>query len=163
MILAGSSGSSAAGAGVGLVLMLFYFAFIVFVIAGMWKTFAKAGQPGWAAIVPIYNIWVLLKIVGREGWWILLFLIPCVGFVAAIIVYLDLAKSFGKGTGFGLGLIFLSFIFFPILGFGDARYIGPAALGGGGTGYGQPYGGQPGYPPQQGYGQPPQQGGWPQQ
>jgi len=159
------------------VLALAYVAFFVVVIAGMWKTFAKAGQPGWAAIVPIYNIYVMLKIVGREAWWLILFFIPCVGFVAAIIVYMDLAKSFGKSTGFGLGLIFLSFIFFPILGFGNARYVGPAALGGGGgTGYGQPYGGQPGYAPQQGYQQqppqqgqwgqqqqPPQQGGWPQQ
>ena len=92
--------------------------------------FTKAGQPGWAAIVPVYNLIVLLQIVGRPLWWILLMLIPLVNFVIAILVYIDLAKSFGKSTGFGIGLVFLSFIFFPILGFGDARYIGP----GGGQG-----------------------------
>ena len=94
----------------------------VVTIAGMWTTFAKANQPGWAAIIPIYNIWVLLKIVGRPGWWLILFFIPLVNFIIAILVSIDLAKSFGKGAGFGLGLVFLSFIFYPLLGFGDARY-----------------------------------------
>ena len=102
----------------------------VIMIASMWKVFTKAGQPDWAAIVPVYNLIVLLQIVGRPLWWILLMLIPLVNFVIAILVYIDLAKSFGKSTGFGIGLVFLSFIFFPILGFGDARYIGP----GGGQG-----------------------------
>jgi hypothetical protein len=100
---------------------------MVVMIVSLWKVFTKAGQPGWAAIVPIYNIVVLLQIVGRPMWWLVLCLIPLVNLVAAIILAIDLAKSFGKGAGFGLGLIFLGFIFYPILGFGSARYSGPAA------------------------------------
>ena len=96
------------------------------IIAGMWKTFVKAGKPGWAAIIPIYNVVVMLEIVGRPIWWIILMLIPCVGIVVQIIIYIDLAKSFGKGSGFGVGLALLPFIFLPILGFGDARYLGPS-------------------------------------
>jgi hypothetical protein len=103
-------------------------ALVVFMIAAGWKVFVKAGQPGWAVIVPIYNAVVVLKIVGRPLWWILLFLIPLVNIVIEIIVCIDFAKSFGKGTGFGIGLLLLGFIFVPILGFGDARYAGPAAL-----------------------------------
>ena len=107
--------------------VLFFLAIAVLVIAGFWKVFVKAGHPGWAAIVPIYNIYILLKIGGRPGWWLLLFLIPVVSFVIAIIVAIDVAKSFGKGTGFGVGLAFLGPIFYPILGFGDATYQGAVA------------------------------------
>ena len=106
---------------------LIYLAIIVLVIAGMWKVFTKAGKPGWACIVPIYNIIVLLEIAGRPIWWIVLLFIPFVNFVILILLGIDVAKSFGKGTGFGLGLAFLGFIFYPILGFGDASYRGPAA------------------------------------
>lgn len=98
-------------------------------IAGMWGVFAKAGKPGWAAIIPIYNIIVLLEIVGRPVWWIILLLVPCVNIVIILLVYLDLAKSFGKGAGYGVGLFLLGPIFFPLLGFGDAVYEGPAAAG----------------------------------
>ena len=94
-------------------------------IAAMWKVFDKAGQPGWAAIIPIYNYIVWLQIIGKPWWWVLLLIIPLVNIVFVIIMYVELAKSFGKGTGFAIGLIFLSIVFFPILGFGDARYIGP--------------------------------------
>jgi hypothetical protein len=97
------------------------------VIVAMWKVFAKAGEPGWASIIPIYNIYIWCKIVGRPWWWILLMLIPFVNFIVAIILCIDLSKSFGKGVGFGLGLAFLGIIFFPILGFGSAQYQGPAA------------------------------------
>jgi hypothetical protein len=96
-------------------------------IAACWKIYTKAGQPGWAAIVPIYNLYIWCKIVGRPWWWILLMLIPFVNFIIGIILCIDLAKSFGKGVGFGLGLVFLGIIFFPILGFGSAQYQGPAA------------------------------------
>lgn len=99
----------------------------VIMIASMWKVFVKAGKPGWAAIIPIYILLILLEIAGRPGWWFLLFLVPVLNFVMAIIVYLDLAKSFGKGAGFAVGLLLLSFVFWPILGFGDAKYLGPAA------------------------------------
>ncbi|MCB0880111.1 MAG: signal peptidase I [Thermoleophilia bacterium] len=106
---------------------LIYIALIVVVIAGWWKTFEKAGQPGWGAIIPIYNAYLLLKIAGRPGWWLILLLIPFVNLIVAIIVSIDVATSFGKGTGFGLGLALLGFIFYPMLGFGDAQYSGPAA------------------------------------
>lgn len=93
----------------------------------MWKIFAKAGKPGWACLVPFYNLIVLLEIVGRPLWWIVMLLIPFVNLVFVFIIAIDLAKSFGKGTGFAMGLIFLSPIFYLILGFGSARYHGPAA------------------------------------
>ncbi len=111
---------------VGLVAVVVYLAIMVVVIAGIWKTFAKAGKPGWACIIPIYNVIVLLEIAGKPLWWLLLLLIPFVNFVIIILVMLDLAKAFGKGAGFGLGLAFLPFIFYPLLGFGDARYRSPA-------------------------------------
>jgi hypothetical protein len=104
-----------------------YFVVIILLIAAMWKMFSKAGQPGWACIIPIYNIYVLCKIAGRPGWWVLLMLIPFVNFIILIIIDIDIAKAFGKGAGFGIGLILLPFIFFPILGFGSAQYQASAA------------------------------------
>ncbi len=101
-----------------------YFVIIILLIAAMWKVFSKAGQPGWAAIIPIYNIYVLCKVAGRPGWWLLLMLIPFVNIIIAIILNIDIAKNFGKGVGFGIGMIFLPFIFYPILGFGSAQYQG---------------------------------------
>ena len=106
----------------GLIILLVYLALIVALIAGVWRVFTKAGKPGWAAIVPIYNIIVLLQIAGKPLWWIILFLIPLVNFVVAILVGIAVAKKFGKGVGFGLGLTFFGFIFYPVLGFGDAQY-----------------------------------------
>lgn len=116
---------AADGGGGGIFSTLVTLAFIVFVIASMWKVFTKAGQPGWASIVPFYNLVVMLKIAGKPVWWLVLFFIPFVNFVIAILTYIALAKSFGKGVGFGLGLTFLAPIFFPILAFGDAQYVGP--------------------------------------
>jgi Family of unknown function (DUF5684) len=98
-------------------------------IVAMWKVFTKAGQPGWASIIPIYNLYIWCKIVGRPWWWIILMLIPFVNLIICIILCIDLAKSFGKGVGFGIGLALLGIIFFPILGFGSAQYQGPAAGG----------------------------------
>ena len=113
--------------GMGVVGWLLYIAVIVFFIFCMWKIFVKAGKPGWAAIIPIYNIIVELEIIGRPWWWLLLMLVPLVNVVIGIIILFDLAKVFGKGTGFGFGLLFLSFIFIPMLALGDARYLGPIA------------------------------------
>ena len=113
----------------GVVLVL-EIAVAVFLIASVWKVYVKAGQPGWAAIVPIYNTLIQLRIIGRPWWWLLLLFVPLVNIVILFIVSIDLAKSFGKGTGFGVGLVFLSFIFYPILGFGSATYAGPANGGG---------------------------------
>src|SRR6266487_4314591 len=95
-------------------------------IVAMWKVFTKAGQPGWASIIPIYNLYIWCKIVGRPWWWILLMLIPFVNIIILIILCIDTAKSFGKGAGFGIGLALLGVIFWPILGFGSAQYQGPA-------------------------------------
>lgn len=96
------------------------------VIIAQWRIYEKAGQPGWASIIPIYNFYVLLKIVGKPGWWLIWMFIPFANFVVVIWVTNLLSKSFGKDVAFTLGLIFLSFIFYPILGFGNAEYQGPA-------------------------------------
>ena len=79
-------------------------AIITLMFAGFWTTFAKAGLPGWGAIVPFYNVYLMCKIAGKSGWWVLLYLIPCVNLITALIVSIDVARNFGKGTGFGLGL-----------------------------------------------------------
>jgi len=109
----------------GPVFWICYTVYAILIIAAWWKIFSKAGQPGWAAIIPIYNWIVWCKIVGRPAWWVLLLLICFPIFF--IILSIDLAKSFGKGVGFAIGLILLSVIFFPILGFGSATYQGPSA------------------------------------
>ena len=102
-------------------------AITIAVIAGLWRVFTKAGEQGWKVLIPIYNAYIILQIVGRPGWWLVLYLIPLVNVIVVIVVNNDLSKSFGKGTGFTIGLLFLPFIFAPILGFGDAQYVGPAA------------------------------------
>jgi hypothetical protein len=111
--------------GPGPVFWIVWCVVVIFQIAAIWKVFVKAGKPGWAAIVPIYNGIVILQIAGRPVWWFLLYLIPLVNIIIAIIVMIDFAKSFGKGVGFAVGLIFLPIIFFPILAWGDAEYLGP--------------------------------------
>jgi hypothetical protein len=116
---AAAAAGGAVGGLIGLVIGLV-------VIVALWKVFAKAGQPGWAAIIPIFNLYILCKVAGRPGWWLILLLIPFVNFVIAIILCIDIAKNFGKGAGFGIGLAFLGFIFFPVLAFGSATYQGPA-------------------------------------
>ena len=103
-------------------------AMLLLLIAAWWRIFEKAGEPGWAAIVPIYNGLVALKIAGKTMWWILLLLIPVVGIVFGFIVIVSIAKRFGKGVGFALGMIFLFPIFYPILGFGSAKYQGAPAV-----------------------------------
>jgi hypothetical protein len=120
-----SSGSGGAGG-----LLILYLALYAIYGLALYGVFKKAGKPGWAGFVPIYNLIVLLEVVGRPLWWIILYLIPIVNIVILIIVYNDLSKSFGKGVGFTLGLIFLSIIFLLILGFGSATYRGPAAAPG---------------------------------
>jgi hypothetical protein len=95
-----------------------------FFIAALWRVFDKAGKPGWAAIVPIYNAVVLLQIAGRPVWWLLLMFIPFVNIIVAFVLALDIAKAFGKGAAFGIGLFFLGFVFYPVLGFGNAQYVG---------------------------------------
>ena len=107
--------------------LILEFALLVLLLAGMWKVFQKAGKPGWAAIIPIYNIIVLLQITGKPIWWLVLYFIPLVNFVVLVLVCIALARRFGKGVGFAIGLALLPFIFYPILGFGDATYGGALA------------------------------------
>jgi Family of unknown function (DUF5684) len=113
-------GMPAANLGVSLVLTVVF-------IASNWRVFSKAGEPGWAAIVPIYKILVLLRIAGKPAWWIILLIIPVANLIAGIIVSVALARRFGKGTGFGVGLALLPMIFFPILGFGSSQLTGAPA------------------------------------
>ncbi|RAL21295.1 signal peptidase I [Lujinxingia litoralis] len=96
-------------------------------IAAVWKIYTKAGEPGWASIVPVYNSIVLAKIAGKEPWWGLLLYVPFINLVAMVILCIGLAHAFGKDTLWGLGLIFFGFIFFPLLGFGSATYQGERA------------------------------------
>lgn len=123
-LFAQADGAGGGGA-IATIINLITIVMAIAIIVGFWKLFEKAGKPGWASLVPIYNLVVMLEIAGRPIWWIILFLIPCVNIFAALILCIDIAKSFGKDTLYGLGLFFLGFIFFPLLGFGDARYVGP--------------------------------------
>lgn len=112
------------------VILLIYLALIVFFLYVAAKVYMKAGRKWWEAIVPIYNIYVLQQIVGRPGWWTLLYFIPLVNIVVQIINYVDLAKSFGKGTGTGILLLFFPYIMYPIMAFSsDYQYHGPSAGG----------------------------------
>jgi hypothetical protein len=104
---------------------IFCLAFVVIIVAAHWKIYSKAGQPGWAAIIPIYNLYVLTKIIGRPWWFLLLMLVPLVNVVIAFLMAIDLSRAFGQSAWFAVGLIVLSFIFYPILGFGSATYQGP--------------------------------------
>jgi hypothetical protein len=101
---------------------------IVPTILGMWKVFEKAGEPGWAAIVPVYNYMVLAKIGGRDQIHGLLVLLPIVGIIFAILILMDVMKCFGKDVAYAIGVLFLPFVFWPMLGYSDAQYqrpIGP--------------------------------------
>jgi hypothetical protein len=118
---------TAASAGLGIGGIIGYLIGYVIGVLPLYGVFGKAGQPGWAAFVPIYNLIVLLKVVGRPVWWIILLLIPIVDIVIVVLLAIDLAKSFAKGTGFAVGLIFLNWIFALILWLGSAQYVGPAA------------------------------------
>lgn len=106
----------------------------VLMVIAHWKIYEKAGKPGWAAIVPIYNIIILLEIVGKPVWWILLFLIPCVNIVFLVWTINLLSKSFGQSEGFTVGLLLLGIVFYPILAFGNYQYLGPSAKEAGGLG-----------------------------
>jgi hypothetical protein len=108
--------------GGGMFSLFFLFLFVVLPVVSCWKVFTKAGKPGWAAIVPIYNLVVLLEIVRKPLWWIILILVPIVNIVITLIITLALGECFGKGKGFGVGLFLLPFVFFPILAFGDSNY-----------------------------------------
>ncbi len=110
------------GGGGSTVELILTLALTVVVFAGFWKVFEKAGEPGWAAIIPIYNLYVLIRVSGNAWWWLLLLFIPVINLLATIKISIDVAGKFGKGILFGLGLTFLSFVFYPLLGFGNYRY-----------------------------------------
>lgn len=102
--------------------------FVIIMLVAMWKVFTKAKKPGWAVIIPIYNLYVLMKIVGRPGWWVILYFIPLVNIVISLIVSIDLARSFKRSEAFGVVLLWLvSFVGYLMLGFGKSTYAGPAA------------------------------------
>lgn len=151
--------SSSAGAVAGIAALIgaliipIIIIWVVMVIAH-WKIYEKAGKPGWAAIIPIYNLIVLLEIIGKPVWWILLLLIPCVNIVFAIWITNLLSKSFGQSEGFTVGLLLLGVIFYPILAFGNYQYLGPSAKEAGGMhpidpslGYKDPFNPPPPPPP----------------
>lgn len=110
------------GGGGSTVELILTLALTVVVFAGFWKVFEKAGEPGWAAIIPIYNLYVLIRVSGNAWWWLLLLFIPVINLLATIKISIDVAGKFGKGILFGLGLTFLSFVFYSLLGFGNYRY-----------------------------------------
>jgi hypothetical protein len=172
MVQAGMMDDEAGGA-IAIVMMIFYFvfflAFAVIMIASGWKIFSKAGQPGWACLVPIYREYILVNnILQKPIWWMILMLLPCTAGIWSWVVAIEVAKRFGKGAGFGIGLVLLPFVFAPMLAFGKAQYDGSPAAGGGMPGVPggmpggmNPYGGAPapggyGAPPAGGYGGPPQ-------
>ncbi len=114
-----------AAAGIGAGFMIVWLAVAIVLIVAMWKIFTKAGKPGWASIIPIYNVIVLVQIAGKPIWWFVLFLIPIVNVVVMILLTIAVAKAFGKGGGFAAGMILLPIIFYPMLGFGSATYTPP--------------------------------------
>ena len=125
-----TSADTTASIAIILVGFVLYLALIAFIILTMWKMYRKANKPGWAAIVPVYNYVVLLEMIGRPIWWIILTFIPIVNIYVSLVVALDLAKSFGKSTGFGVANFFVPFITYPILAFSKGvRYVGPIAEG----------------------------------
>ena len=105
-------------------IMIFGFSILVLEIVALWFVLEKAGEPGWAAIIPIYNYLMVIKIAGKPWWFFLLMFIPIANIVIYIIILNGLSKSFGKDEGFTVGLFFLRFIFLPILGFGKSEYSG---------------------------------------
>ncbi len=114
----------AAAAGVMMVYMVILLIVSIISLVGLWKIFVKAGKPGWGAIIPIYNMYCLFEMSFGTGWLFLLCFVPCVNAVMMIIMWIKLAQAFGKGAGYGVGILLVPFIFLPMLGFGDAQYVG---------------------------------------
>jgi len=113
------------------IILWFFLPILVFlgvIFTGMWKMFTKTNQPGWAAIIPIYNTVVIFRMIGRPGWWVIFYFIPLANIIVFFIMSHELAKAFGKGLGYTFGLIFLPFIFYPALGYGRAKYTLPIQM-----------------------------------
>ena len=127
-----ASDSAAAGAASAIfgVFALVWLAIIVVFLISLWRLFVKAGKPGWAAIVPIYNQIVMLEIAGRPVWWFLIAMfVPFFGWWVQIVWFIDFAKSYGKSTGYGVFVALLPLIAVPVLAFSKTAYVGPAAAG----------------------------------
>jgi len=109
-------------------LLIFTFPLFTVFLWGYWKLFEKSGRKGWEAIVPIYNLWVHLKIIGRPGWWLFLFFIPIINIFLGIGILVDLLRSFGKEKFYQhMTAIVLGFIYIPYLAFSPkVLYLGPA-------------------------------------
>lgn len=142
-----SSGGLGILAGIGATFIVIILVINIITIAGMWKAFEKAGKPGWAAIIPIYNIYIMIEIVGKPSIWLLWCILPCVNIIFSIWLINLMSKSFGKDEGFTVGLLLLSFIFWPVLGFGSAKYLGPSAAEAQQGGFGNNPFGNPNNPP----------------
>ena len=111
--------------GLIILLVIFELAIISLVIVAQWKIYEKANKPGWACLIPFYNTIVMLEIIGKPWWWIFLFFIPIANIVFAVWMANLLSLSFGKDEAFTVGLVLLPIVFYPILGFGSAKYNGP--------------------------------------
>jgi hypothetical protein len=104
--------------------MVLGIALAILMIVCQWKIFEKAGQPGWACLIPIYNLIVMFQIAKKPEWWVILCFVPFVNIVISFIMIFAIAEKFGKSGGFAIGMILLPYIFFPVLAFGDSRYTG---------------------------------------
>jgi hypothetical protein len=126
LLFAQSSSSDGGGGALAIVSSCCCFGFFLLIalipIAGVWKVFVKAGEPGWAAIVPLYNMMTMAKIGGKDPSFGLMTLIPFYGIYVSIVILADVCKAFGKDTGFVIGMLLLPYVFWPILGFGSATY-----------------------------------------
>ena len=124
---ANDAAQSAAVAAASTVPMLVILAITVLLIASMWKVFERAGEHGWAVLVPFYNLYVLCKVAGMSGWWVLVAFIPFVNIIFMFVNSVRIAERFGRGVGFGIGLALLPFIFWPMLAWGDAQPVARTA------------------------------------
>jgi hypothetical protein len=116
------SAASAASGMLTIGMLLPLLLIIVLLIASFWRVFTKAGEAGWQSIIPLYNMFVLVKISGKPWWWFLLLFVPLVNIITLVLVQIALAERFDRGVLYGLGLAFLGFIFYPLLAFGNATY-----------------------------------------
>jgi hypothetical protein len=116
------------GAVFGILVLLVVLLPFILIVGGMWKAFKKAGEPGWMAIIPILNIYIMIKISGNEWWWLLILIfVPIANIIAWFKINIDFAEAYGHGLGFGIGLALLNIIFIPIIGFGSSKYRGAPA------------------------------------
>lgn len=121
---AGDFASRQAAATVSTTTSLLILAFVLLVIISMWRVYERAGEPGWAVLIPFYNMYVLTKVAGLSGWWVVAMFIPLINIIALFVVSIGVARRFDRGAGFGVGLALLPMIFYPILAWGEE---GPVA------------------------------------